>query len=186
MAEQGLPRSSCIIFSILMVLSCLTSAGSADEIIRNTEVGLGAGLDIESLNTHPSFVMARTLRESDEGPDLFLGLEGNFLMIDSEKTTYIASVVPFIKLRGRHLHDSRTLFGELGLGAGLSNHDEVNGRQLGGKFMFTIIGVFGLEVPTTSLGPLMLSTRFIHYSNGGLYPFNQSYNAQFIVISRMF
>jgi len=154
----------------------------AHSIEGGLELGLGAGYDTESLGTHPSFVMLRSSNESVMNPSLLWGLEGVFMVIDSHETTYVASAVPFIRYLGAE-RTSWKPFGEFGLGIGMSNHDEVNGRQLGGKFMFSTTITLGAEVRTEDFGMLIVSTRFMHYSNGGLYPFNQSYNAQFIVLS---
>ena len=167
---------------IALLLFSLPNNGIAHSIEEGLELGFGAGLDIENLNTHPSFVMIRSSSEPEETPDWIRGLEGHFMVIDSEKTTYIASIVPFIRYLGKERQGWKP-FGEIGLGASISNHDEINGRQLGGKLMFTITAALGAEIRTDSLGLVTVSTKFIHYSNGGLYPFNQSYNAQFIVFS---
>jgi len=167
---------------IPILLLCLPQNGIAHSIEEGLELGFGAGFDMEDLNTHPSFVMIRSSSEKEKTPYWIRGLEGHFMVIDSDKTTYIASIVPFI----RYLWAERTgwnPFGEIGLGASISNHDEINGRQMGGKFMFSITAALGAEIRTDSLGLVTISTKFIHYSNGGLYPFNQSYNAQFIVFS---
>lgn len=184
MADFRANRGFLIGVMIALLLFCLPQASTAHSIEEGLELGFGAGFDIEDLNTHPSFVMIRSSSEPEKTPNWIRGIEGHFMVIDSEDTTYIASILPFI----RYLWVERTgwkPFGEIGLGAGLSNHSEINGRQMGGKFMFSITAALGAEIRTDSLGLVTVSTKFIHYSNGGLYPFNQSYNAQFIVFSML-
>jgi len=171
----------------IAIMSCLIFLyaplyATAHSVEEGLELGFGAGLDIEDLGTHPSFIMIRSSSEPEETPNWIRGLEGHFMVIDSEETTYLGSIVPFIRYIWAERRDWKP-FGEIGLGAGLSNHDEINGRQMGGKFMFTITASLGAELMSDSLGLVTISTRFIHYSNGGLYPFNQSYNAQFMVVS---
>jgi len=175
-------RSFDIGVLLALLLFCMPQVGNTHSIEDGIELGVGAGLDIEDLATHPSFVMIRSSSEPERTPHWIRGLEGHFMVIDSEKTTYIGSIVPFIRYLWAERQGWKP-FGEIGLGAGLSNHDEINGRQMGGKFMFCITAALGTELKTNSLGLVTVSTRFIHYSNGGLYPFNQSYNAQFIVLS---
>jgi len=186
MAEPRELRAALICAMIFLFIACLPAYAGAHGITASTEIGIGGGLDIEDLNTHPSFIMARTFRRSDIDPDLLWGVEWNLLLIDTDKTTCMGSVLPFFRKLWPEERGRAIPFFELGMGAGLTNHNEVNGRKLGGKFMFTIESALGLEVSSESFGDMALSARYLHFSNGGLYPFNQSYNAVFLTVSRIF
>jgi hypothetical protein len=175
----------CPVLHILAVLTTVTvtfSPACGAEKDSRHEMGMGAGYNINDGDTRQmflSFVMG--LEPEGTGP-LNLRIEGNLDAIDDGKTTYVLGIAPMLRYYFS-TDDNRRPFLEAGAGLNVKNRDRIGDRALEGDIVFSLQGTAGVEFRTGNRGSVVLSTRFRHLSNGGLYSLNQSVNFLYVFLS---
>lgn len=70
-------------------------------------------------------------------------------------------------------------FVEAGAGPNLISRNKVENRELGGSFIFSVMGGAGIEFKSG----MKITYRFRHLSNAGLYEHNDGINAHFFMLS---
>lgn len=169
---------------VLVSFLLLSGNGSAEEKERYFEIGIGGGVNLESINTK-QILLAPSINWKIKGQEsLRFRIEGDLEFIEDDKNlAVIGGVAPFLRV-GASERNLRPFF-EVGAGVNLSSRDEIGERRLGGTFLFSLMGGVGFELVTRG-GLISISYRIRHLSNAHLYRLNQGINFQYVMVSISF
>jgi hypothetical protein len=169
-------------FSLTLVLCLLKiSAGYAEERGRYWDVSAGAGLDMDGIGSRqilfaPAFSVMIPNRRL-----LWLRLEGDLELIESRrKITAVVGAAPFIRFY--MLEKKPRPFVELGAGPNIVTRNHVGPKNVGGFFLFSLMGGAGVEFNAHGR-PVSISYRVRHLSNGHIFLINESVNTQYLLLS---
>ena len=178
MKKKSIQAVSLLFFFMIF---CHCNEGFAEDKDRYVGFGIGGGINLESINTRQILLAPDISWNIKDQKLLRFRLEGALEFIDDDgRVAVIGGVAPFV----RFLLSEKNVrpFFEVGAGVNLTSRDEVKGRQLGGTFLFSLMGGAGFEI-LMNKSLISISYRFRHLSNGGLYSHNHGLNSQYLIIS---
>lgn len=172
------------LFLILCALLLFSDSAFTEEKEKYLEIGLGGGTNLEGINSK-SMLLAPAINWKIKGTEsLRLRLEGNLEFVkDKKHLIIVGGVSPFLRIHA----SGKTIkpFLEVGVGANVASRDEIGERNLGGIFLFSLMGGAGFEF-VAEKHMISISYRFRHLSNAHLYPTNQGVNFQYVMVSISF
>lgn len=146
------------------------------------DFGLGAGVNVNSLNTKQVIFIPAVNWHAHE--NIILRLEGNLEFIsDDNVMTAVGGVAPFVRLLTNMWEVNPYV--EISGGLNVMSRDQISDRQQGGAFAFSLQGGAGISFDRKGRS-YSVSTRFRHLSNGQIYDHNQSFNTQYVLFSTGF
>jgi len=164
------------IYLVLFVLLVFPGYSFSED--RNFELGLGIGSNLDGISTTHGLIAPAVNFKLSDNNSLWLHLEGDIEIISDDKTTFVFGAAPMLRY---YLLDNASIkpFVEAGAGPNLISRSKVENRELGGSFIFSVMGGAGIEFKSG----MKIAYRFRHLSNAGLYEHNDSINAHCLMLS---
>lgn len=147
------------------------------------EISLGRGSSIYNQTNSQQFLFFYNLPKLNwESGDISYAFDLNIeLILENQRTTYVAGVVPMIRYDLNLFNIKPFIKG--GIGFNFVNLHEITERNIGGNFIFSDMLSVGMRIIEEENFSLELSYLFRHISNAGLFDGNEGFNSQYLVIS---
>lgn len=172
---------------LLLVITVFTFLSSsaivlAEDEPQSFEIGIGAGAGVlHGLNTEHAIIAPAMNRRIRSMESLWFHLEEDLEIInDYRRTTFVVGGAPMLRLFLKEM-GGNIPFVEVGGGVNLISRSRIDNKEIGGSFIFSLMGGVGYEYKTEER-PIGISCRFRHLSNGGLYMRNLGINSLYIIL----
>lgn len=177
----------CFFFRPLLLAAlvfCFSSEGRAEEQGRFYDIGIGVGTDIFDWFHTRQVLINPAINWKVKGiKGTLFRLEGDIEVIDDYKRpTIVIGVAPMLRFFFYENGNIPKPFLEAGGGANLINHNETNGREMGGGFSFSGMAGAGLEFKSGNTS-IDVYYKYRHLSNARLYGQNESFNSHYLMLS---
>ena len=158
--------------------------GDAQVLWHDVDIRIGEGSSMGNSGSKSVYVSLPS-RHFEVGNTTLFGYVDQGIIVSGEwrRPNVIAGVTPMVQFE--LAHEVPRICIEAGVGVNIGAPHEMDGRQLGGNFLFSPTVSAGIEVPwmNSFLGVFYLLK---HFSNAGLFEDNQGINFHYIVFSMRF
>jgi hypothetical protein len=176
---RGLRAGGIGLILSAIFLFFLPSGAFSEEKKGYFELGIGEGISLRGAEASHTVLVPAFNRGAKDF--LRLRLEGNLEYVSDEgRGAFFIGGAP--SLRFLVSEKAPRPFLEIGVGLNYASSTVVGDRELGGHFLFSLMGSIGCEFEVDGR-PVTLSYRARHLSNGHLYSKNMGIDSQYIILS---
>ncbi|MDD5474884.1 MAG: acyloxyacyl hydrolase [Syntrophales bacterium] len=173
-------RSMYVVMFLLAFIASLSSTAFGADAAYEITVGAGSSLN-EGINSRQVLITPALKWTTNNEPSIQFRLEGNFEAIYyNGKMTVLAGIAPMIRLF--LFPYEKGPFIEGGAGLNYISRLSIGHRDLGGSMIFSPMAGAGYGFSWNGK-PLILSLRYRHISNAGLYSKNDGFDSLYLMTS---